>query len=323
MEEFFLELKDMEWPFGYTDHDRVIARAVVFDDEGFFYFVRAFRDDEFGKATLIETSGGGAEEGESPEAAVKRELKEELGAEAEVICRIGVVSDFYNLIHRHNINNYFLCRAVSFGEKHLTKDETEDFHLSTLRLTCEEALSEYELRRETPIGRLIASREVPVLMRAKEILDKRNAKRTYVTLRERPELKEKAAEWFCSKWGVPEEAYLECMDDYLQGNTEYGWYLCLAGEDIAGGLGVIENDFHDRKDLYPNVCAVYTEEEYRCLGIAGKLLDMAVEDMRSRGISPLYLVTDHTGFYERYGWEFLCMVHGDGEESKTRMYIHR
>ena len=68
---------------------------------------------------------------------------------------------------------------------------------------------------------------------------------------------------------------------------------------------------------------MYTEEEYRCMGIAGKLLDMAVEDMKNRGISPLYLVTDHEGFYERYGWEFLCMVHGDGEESKARMYIHR
>ena len=47
------------------------------------------------------------------------------------------------------------------------------------------------------------------------------------------------------------------------------------------------------------------------------------EDMRNKGISPVYLVTDHTGFYERYGWEFLCMVQGDGEEDMTRMYIHK
>lgn len=88
-------------------------------------------------------------------------------------------------------------------------------------------------------------------------------------------------------------------------------------------MGVIENDFHDRKDLAPNVCAVYTEEAYRDKGIAGKLLNMVVEDMKEKGISPLYLITDHTSFYERYGWEFLCMVQGDGEEEMTRMYIHR
>ena len=144
-----------------------------------------------------------------------------------------------------------------------------------------------------------------------------------ITLREKAELKEAAAEWFHNKWGVPKEAYLACMEDYLNYQTEYGWYLCLAGEKIIGGLGVIENDFHDRKDLAPNVCAVYTEEEYRCQGIAGKLLNYVVEDCRSKGISPVYLITEHTSFYERYGWEFLCMVQGDDEPELTRMYIHR
>ncbi len=145
----------------------------------------------------------------------------------------------------------------------------------------------------------------------------------FIALRDMPEIKDKAALWFNSKWGVPKEAYLECMEAYLEKRTEYGWYLCLDGEAIVGGMGVIENDFHDRKDLSPNVCAVYTEEDYRRLGIAGKLLDMVVDDLRSKGITPVYLVTDHEGFYERYGWEFLCMVQGDGEPDMTRMYIHR
>ena len=145
----------------------------------------------------------------------------------------------------------------------------------------------------------------------------------YITLRERKELEDAAAEWFHSKWGVPKEAYLECMDAYLSGGTELGWYLCLDGERIIGGLGVIENDFHDRKDLTPNVCAVYTEEDCRCRGVAGRLLNMAVDDLRSKGISPVYLLTDHTGFYERYGWEFYCMAQGDGEPKPSRMYVHR
>ncbi len=144
----------------------------------------------------------------------------------------------------------------------------------------------------------------------------------YITLREHPELKETAAFWFHSKWGVPKDAYLECMSAYLNHETSYGWYLCLHDGRIVSGLGVIENDFHDRKDLSPNVCAVYTEEDYRKKGLAGKLLNMAVADMKEKNISPVYLVTDHVGFYERYGWEFLCMVQGDGESELTRMYIH-
>lgn len=144
----------------------------------------------------------------------------------------------------------------------------------------------------------------------------------FLSLSERPELKEYAADWFHNKWGVSKEAYLKCMDAYLSGDTEYGWYICLNEDKIVGGMGVIENDFHNRKDLKPNICAVYTEENYRKQGIAGRLLHMTVEDLRSKGISPVYLVTDHTGFYERYGWKFLCMVQGDGESEMTRMYIH-
>lgn len=145
----------------------------------------------------------------------------------------------------------------------------------------------------------------------------------YIDLNEMPSIKNAAAEWFSSKWRVPKEAYLECMESYLNGETDYGWYLCLDGDRIVAGMGVIENDFHDRKDLTPNVCAVYTEEDHRGRGIAGQLLHMVVEDCRQKGISPIYLVTDHTGFYERYGWKFFCMVQGDDEVEMSRMYIHR
>lgn len=148
------------------------------------------------------------------------------------------------------------------------------------------------------------------------------ARLSFVSLRERPEMMHAAATWFHDKWHVPTEAYFECMTAYLDRKTEYGWYLCLDGERVVGGLGVVENDFHDREDLSPNVCAVYTEEAYRRRGIAGRLLNMAVEDMRSRGIFPLYLFTDHTGFYERYGWKFLCMAQGTGEDKPSRMYMH-
>ena len=86
--------------------------------------------------------------------------------------KIGVVSDYYNLIHRHNINNYFLCKIKSFCDKNLTQEEIEEFHLSTLKMTYQEAISEYEKRRETKLGRLIANRELPVLLIAKEMMER-------------------------------------------------------------------------------------------------------------------------------------------------------
>lgn len=165
-----LELRDTEWPCRGIDHHRQIVRAMVVDDAGWFYFVRACRDDEFGKAVLIESSGGGVEPGEDPEAAIRRELAEELGAQVEILGPLGLVSDYYNLIRRHNLNHYYLCRVLSFGTKHLTPDEVQCFHLSTLRLRYGEALREYEARACTPLGRLIAARELPVLRRAGALL---------------------------------------------------------------------------------------------------------------------------------------------------------
>ena len=138
-----------------------------------------------------------------------------------------------------------------------------------------------------------------------------------------PEMKERAAEWFHEKWGIPLSAYIESMEEALKGVSSVPqWYVAVEQDRIIGGMGVIENDFHNRKDLTPNVCAVYVEEDKRCQGIAGKLLEFVCEDMQKRGIDTLYLITDHIGFYERYGWEFLCMVQGDDEPEMSRMYIH-
>ena len=35
---FKLELEDTEWQMEYIDHDREIARAIVFDTEGYYYY---------------------------------------------------------------------------------------------------------------------------------------------------------------------------------------------------------------------------------------------------------------------------------------------
>lgn len=169
-DELYLSQEDEEWPFTGIDHDRTIVRAIVVDKEGYYYFAHIERDDDFGKAELIETSGGGVEAGEKLEAALHRELKEELGAEVQILTKIGIVSDYYNLIHRHNINHYYLCRVTSFGRRHLTEDEIDSFHLTVRKLSYHEALAAYEESRKTKLGRLISNREVPVLKRAKEIL---------------------------------------------------------------------------------------------------------------------------------------------------------
>ncbi len=145
-------------------------------------------------------------------------------------------------------------------------------------------------------------------------------KYTILKIQEHGEWMEAAAEWFHQKWQIPREAYVDSMDMCLQKKSAVPqWYIVLDGKRIVAGIGVIENDFHNRKDLAPNVCAVYVEEAYRNQGIAGEMLRYVCDDLYEKGIDILY----HDSFYERYGWEFLCMVQGDGEPEMTRMYRHR
>ena len=141
-----------------------------------------------------------------------------------------------------------------------------------------------------------------------------------VYLRKEPERKEAMARWFHEKWRIPLAAYEASMAQCLERKAPVPqWYRLMEGETIVAGAGVIENDFHDRLDLRPNLCALYVEEGYRGRGLARELLDQVRLDMGSLGEERLYLVTDHVGFYERCGWEFLTMVH-DPDGIPERMY---
>lgn len=61
------------------------------------------------------------------------------------------------------------------------------------------------------------------------------------------------------------------------------------------------------------------EPPYREKGLARALLDAIRADMGELGEERLYLVTDHKGFYESCGWEFLALV-SDLEGRPERMY---
>ena len=133
-------------------------------------------------------------------------------------------------------------------------------------------------------------------------------------INEQSEIKEAAALWFSGKFGVPIEAYLESMDEDINNKERIPkWYAVLNNEDnIIAGAGVIENDFHKRKDLRPNICAVYTEENYRNKGIMKMLLNFICDDIKKLGEKEVYLLTDHTEFYEKCGFDYFTQVEEDG-----------
>ncbi len=100
-------------------------------------------------------------------------------------------------------------------------------------------------------------------------------------LRDAPVLADAATVWFSRRWGIPAESYRESMEQCLRRKAPVPqWYVVRDG---------------------------------------GRLLDFIRRDLGAMGIPRLYLVTDHTAFYERYGWTFLTMVTGD-DHLPERMY---
>ncbi len=142
-----------------------------------------------------------------------------------------------------------------------------------------------------------------------------------ISLRDRTDLNEEASLMFHKKWGVPQEAYLESMCDCQKNISGIPqWYVVINDEEeIIAGAGVIENDFHKRKDLTPNLCALYVKREYRKLGIARNLLDFVCSDLSKMGYKKLYLITGHEHFYEKCGWSYLHMVQ-ENDGNFIRMY---
>ena len=142
-----------------------------------------------------------------------------------------------------------------------------------------------------------------------------------ILLREAEEFTDMAAAWFCDKWKIPQELYRESIEECQKrrGIVSEGikmgvpqWYILMDENKIIGGLGVIDNDFHKRIDLWPNICAVYVEEEYRKAGLAKEMLQFVYNDLKEMGIKKAYLITDHTDFYEKCGFSFYGMIEENG-----------
>jgi 8-oxo-dGTP pyrophosphatase MutT (NUDIX family) len=106
--------------------------VLALDEEGFAHLVRTFRY-AVGKE-CVEAVQGGSEEGEEPEESARRELKEELGIEAEELTDLGLVDAVTSQVSAPA--RIFLARRLKFGEHE--RESTE--RLQPLKVKFEEAV---------------------------------------------------------------------------------------------------------------------------------------------------------------------------------------
>ena len=70
-------------------------------------------------------------------------------------------------------------------------------------------------------------------------------------------------------------------------------------------------------DLFPWLCALYIEPKYRGNNYSKLLIDRVIIDTKKAGFNKLFLCTDHVGYYEKFGFNYLAQgYHPWGEESR-------
>ena len=98
--------------------------------------------------------------------------------------------------------------------------------------------------------------------------------------------------------------------------------LLTEGDELISYCTFAEKDDIQPTDLTPWVGFVYTFPEHRGHRYAGLLFDEVVRLAKDRSVGEVYLSTNHTGLYEKYGWEFMGMMDDmDGEPS--RVYVRK
>ncbi|MEN8124848.1 MAG: GNAT family N-acetyltransferase [Bacteroidota bacterium] len=140
-----------------------------------------------------------------------------------------------------------------------------------------------------------------------------------ISVRENPEYEKKAIEYFQNSWkSVMPKLYEDSISNSINAKQSLPqWYLLMENDTIIGCAGLITNDFISRMDLYPWVCALFIDKDYRGNNYGGLLLEKAKIDTKKAGFDYLYLSTDHIGYYEKFGYKYLGQgYHPWNEESR-------
>ncbi len=132
------------------------AAVAALDREGNVYLERQFRYPYH--KVVTEIPAGKLEPGEDPFDAIRRELKEEIGAEAGRWDALGYIMP--SVGYTDEMLYLFLARDLTFGDRHLDQDE----YLEPFKMPLREALA------QAADGRINDAKTVAALFRADRLM---------------------------------------------------------------------------------------------------------------------------------------------------------
>lgn len=180
--DYLAIIKDKDVYPGYKNQEninyrlRIAPRAVVFDSQNKVAVLYV------GKFNYYKLPGGGQDEGETLEQALRRECQEEIGCAIEIGQKIGQILEYRDTFSLKHITHCFICKVVGEKQEPQFTVEENQSNYQIKWVDLKEAINlvkNSELKTDGDekdhdgpyAARFIMKRELIYLEKAKEILD--------------------------------------------------------------------------------------------------------------------------------------------------------
>ena len=89
---------------------------------------------------------------------------------------------------------------------------------------------------------------------------------------------------------------------------------------IWGFCTLLKTDYYPENRYWPWISSIFVDEQYRGRRISGLMIEKAMEYAKEQGFDKVYIPSDMTGFYEKYGFELIDrLVNYGGDEDNVFM----
>ncbi|MBR5419643.1 MAG: GNAT family N-acetyltransferase [Lachnospiraceae bacterium] len=122
----------------------------------------------------------------------------------------------------------------------------------------------------------------------------------------------------CS-WTEVREHTAEMMRRWEFTEWECMFAALLSGK-LIGMTSLLKTDYYPLPEIFPWISSVFVEKEYRGKRISEKLIGYAEQYAKEQGFDTVYIPSEHTGLYEKYGYRYVKDIvnYGGGTD---RLYV--
>lgn len=130
-----------------------------------------------------------------------------------------------------------------------------------------------------------------------------------INLLDKQEFENDISFWIWEEWHKQEGTSLEDIKfrtRHSQGrNDTPQTFVAIYKNELIGTVSLWNNERAYTQNLRPWLACLYVKSEYRNQGLGEYLQKFAIEKVKDLGFDCLYLMTEHKGYYEKFGWKFV------------------